>query len=97
MSFRDGAIAGGAGGTFAVGADLLINGGEVAFALFGVLLDQSGLVYLLLSRLLSAAPHVAWLPAAEIELAFTAISLFLAAFTLYRLAKRSKRELSERL
>ncbi|MFW6382841.1 MAG: hypothetical protein ACOCZD_02250 [Haloferacaceae archaeon] len=97
MSWRDGAIAGGAGGTFAVGADLLINGGEVVFALFGVLLDQSGLVYLLLSRLLAAAPHVGWLPTAEIELAFTVVSLLLAVFALYRLTKRSKRELSKRL
>jgi hypothetical protein len=96
MSLRDGALAGGAGGVFAIAADLLVNGGEVVFALFAFLMDQSGLVYLLLSRLLSAAPNVAWLPTAKIETAFTVVSLALAAVALIQLARRAGRYLSER-
>lgn len=97
MSLRDGAVAGGAGGVFAIAADLLVNGGEVFLMLFSVLMDQSGLVYLLLSRLLAAAPEVAWLPTAKIQMAFTVVSLFLAAVALFQLARRSGRAISERL
>ena len=81
---------------FAVGADLLVNGGEVLFALVAFLLDQGGLVYLLLSRLLSAAPNVAWLPTAKLETALTFVSLALAAVALIQLVRRAGRYISER-
>lgn len=97
MSFRDAGAAGGVGGIFAIGADLLVNGGEVVFALLGFLLDQGGIVYLLLSRLLAAAPRVAWLPTAKIETAFTVVSLVLAAVALFQLARRARSGISERL
>lgn len=97
MSFRDGILASGVGGTFAIGADLIINGGEVLALLATILLENGGLVYIILSRLLSAAPEVAWLPAAKLQTAFTVVSLLLAAFALYRLARRAGRSISERV
>lgn len=97
MSARDGALAGTAGGIFAIAADLLVNGGEVLVLLASVLLDNGGLLTLFLSRLLSAAPEVAWLPAAKLQTAFTVVSLLLAVFALYRLARRAGRSISERV
>lgn len=97
MSLRDGAIATGFGTTFGFAADLLINGGEVIALLASFLVDNGGLLYLLLSRLLSAAPNVAWLPAGKLETAFTVVSLLLAAFALYRLARRAGGQISERV
>lgn len=97
MSLRDGILAGGVGGTFGILADILINGGEVVLMLFFALADQGGLVYLLLSRLVAAAPNVAWLPAEEIRTAFTVVSLLLAAVALIQLARSTRRSLDERL
>ena len=97
MSARDGLLAGGVGSVFAVLADLLINGGEIILTIVLVAAEQSGLVYLLLSRLVAAAPNVSWLPAAEIRTAFTVVSLLLALVALIQLVRRSRRSLSERL
>ena len=87
MSIKDGALASGIGSTAALGVDLLLNGGEVILMGISILMDQSTLIYLLLSRLRSAAPNVAWLPGAELNMAFTAVSLLLAVFALYRLSR----------
>ena len=97
MSARDGLLAGGVGSVFAVFADLLVNGGEIILTVVMIAAEQSGLVYLLLSRLVAAAPNVPWLPAAEIRTAFTVVSLLLALVALIQLVRRSRRSLSERL
>lgn len=95
MSARDGVLAGGVGSVFAVLADLLVNGGEIVIWMIALLAEQGGLVYMLLSRLLAAAPNVSWLPTEEIELAFTVVSLFLALVALVQLIRRSRRSVSD--
>jgi hypothetical protein len=86
MSLSDGLGALGLGGTFAAGADLLVNGGDVLVLIATFLLDQSGLIYLLVARLNAAAPSVPWLPAGTLSTLTTAIALVSAVFALYRLA-----------
>lgn len=93
MSFRDGALASTVGSVFAVGIDILLNGGEVILILISILAEQSGLVYLLLARLVSAAPNVAWLPTTQIEIAFTVVSLLLAGVALIQLLRNVSRRL----
>ncbi|WP_144900888.1 hypothetical protein [Halobellus captivus] len=88
MSARDGLGALSVGGTFAAAADLVVNGGDVLVLLATFLLDQSGLIYLLVARLSAAAPNVSWLPAGTLEAASTAIALFTAVYALYRLTNR---------
>jgi hypothetical protein len=87
MSARDGAVASAVGSTAGLAIDILLNGGEILIWVGTLLMDQSGLIYLLLSRLLAAAPNVAWLPATQLERLFTAVSLVLAALVLFRLLK----------
>ena len=88
MSVRDGLGALGLGGGFAAIADLVVKGGEVFVLIATFLLDQSGLVYLLVARLNAAAPNIAWLPAGTLSMATTAIALVSAVFALYRIANR---------
>jgi hypothetical protein len=88
VSVRDGLGAVGIGGSFAAIADVLVNGGDVLLMIAMFLLDQSGLVYLLVGRLAAAAPNVAWLPAGTLSAASTAIALVSAAYALYRIANR---------
>ncbi|MFD1601034.1 hypothetical protein [Halobellus rarus] len=88
MSVRDGLGALSIGGGFAAIADLVVNGGDVLVLILTFLLDQSGLVYLLIARLEAAAPNVAWLPAGTLSTLSTAIALVTAVYTLYRLANR---------
>lgn len=96
MSARDGLLASGVGGLFAVVADLLINGGQVLIMAIAVLAEQSGLVYLLLSRLVAAAPDIAWLPTGTIRTAFTAVSLLLAVVALIQLVRSTRQSIDER-
>lgn len=96
MSYRDGFLAGGVGSVFALLADLVINAGEGIVFVVAILADQSGIVYLLLSRLLAAAPEVAWLPYTRIRTAFTVLSLILAAVALIQLARSTRRSIEER-
>ena len=88
MSLRDGLGAAGIGGTFAALADFVVNGGDVLLMIAMFLLDQSGLVYLVVGRLAAAAPNVAWLPAGTLSAASTAIALLSAVYALYRIANR---------
>lgn len=96
MSVRDGLLAGGVGSVFAVLADLLVNGGEVILLVGAVLVEQSPLVYLLLSRLVAAAPNVSWLPTAEIQTAFTLVSLALAVVALVQLVRSTRASVDDR-
>ena len=96
MSARDGLLASGVGSLFAVVADLLINGGEALVFVFALLAEQGGLVYLLLSRLVAAAPEVAWLPTDQIRTAFTVVSLLLAVVALVQLVRSTRRSVEER-
>jgi len=94
MSKRDGGIALGIGSVFAAGADLLVNGGSVLLLAFDVFLNQSGLLYMITSRLAAAAVNVAWLPVGIFSTLSTGIALVTAAYGLYRLINRltDKRE-----
>lgn len=85
MAIRDALQGLGLGSGFGIIADLLVTGGDTLFFLATVLIDQAPLLFVLLSRLLAAAPNVDWLPAQRLELVFTAVALFLAALVLYRL------------
>ena len=81
---------------FAVVADLLLSGGEALVFVFALLADQGGLVYLLLSRLLSAAPQLAWLPTDQLQTAFTVVSLLLAVVALVQLIRSTRESISDR-
>mgnify|MGYP000100227623 CR=1 FL=1 len=88
MSLRDSLGALSIGGTFAAIADLVVNGGDVLLLILTFLLDQSGLLFLVVGRLEAAAPNVAWLPAGTLSTLSTVIALVSAVFALYRLANR---------
>lgn len=85
MDLKGLAGATGAGGTFAVSADVLVNGGEVVLWLVGFLVDQGPLIYLLLARLTTLAPEVSWLPADRIQTAFLVVAAVVFVLALYRL------------
>lgn len=88
MALRDIGAGGGVGIAFGAVADLLVTGGDMVMLLVDLGIDLGPLLYLLLSRLLAAAPQISFLPENSIRTAFTAISLFLALGALYRIVKR---------
>jgi len=91
MSKRDGGLALGIGSVFAAGADLLVNGGSVLLLAFDFFLNQSGLLYMITSRLAAAAVTVAWLPVGIFSTLSTGIALVTAVYGLYRLVKNLKK------
>lgn len=87
MAVRDALQGTGLGAAFGIVADVLVTGGDTLWFLVEIFIDQGPLLFLLTSRLLSAAPSVGWLPERTLQTAFTVIALSLAAVTLYRLLR----------
>lgn len=87
MSLRDVGSALGIGGALAFVADFAINGGDALIVLISFILDQNGLIYLLMSRLSAAAPEIGWLPAGLLNKLTVALALLSATIALFRLAK----------
>lgn len=85
MAVKDGLQATGLGSAFGVVADLIVTGGDTIWFLLELLIDQGPLLFLLTSRLLSAAPSVSWLPEDTLQTAFTVLALMLALVAVYRL------------
>lgn len=87
MAVRDALQGTGIGAGFGVIADVLLTGGDTLWFLLELLIDQGPLLFVLVSRLLSAAPSIPWLPQDTLQTLFTALALTLAAVTVYRLVR----------
>jgi hypothetical protein len=85
MAVRDALQGTGIGAGFGVIADVLLTGGDTIWFLLELLIDQGPLLFVLVSRLLSAAPSISWLPQDTLQTVFTGLALALAAVTVYRL------------
>lgn len=96
MDLRGVLGAGGVGGLFAAVVDVLVTGGDVAFWLLEFGLSQGPLLYVLLARLATLAPEVAWLPAGRIQSALYVVAAVVAAVSLYRLARNLGRSWKQR-
>lgn len=84
------------GGGLAGGlADLLINGGDVVFALLGFVSESIGVWLALASQLVGLSDRLSWLPSGVAETALVVVSVLFVVVTAGRLLDRARDRLAD--